>query len=67
MKPKIKTRLWCAIGATSCAYLAVGLPKLDPNNYWLALSGLLFGSVAAGCAVVVTFYEKLLLENNEPD
>lgn len=65
MKPKLKTRLWCAIGAASLLYLSVGLPKLDAANFWLQFAGVIFGAGAAGCSVVVAFYEKLLLENKE--
>lgn len=67
MKSKINTRLWCSIVGAFAAPLAVGLPKLDPSNFWLALLGLLALSVSAACLTVVTFYEKLINNENKTE
>lgn len=59
---KINTRLYCSIATSFFGVLAVGLPKLDPANYWLALAALLCAAIAAGTGTVVAFYEKLITQ-----
>ena len=59
---KVNTRLYCSVITATCAVLAIGLPNLDPSNFWLALAGLVLGAIAAGSGTVVAFYDKLVTQ-----
>lgn len=56
---KVNTRAVCAVVTAAFGYAALKLPGLDPANYWLQLSGTISGSLAAGAAALLAFYDNL--------
>jgi hypothetical protein len=56
---KINTRAVCTFLSAFGASAGIGLPKLDPANYWLGLAGVLAMAVGLGCGALVAFYEKI--------
>ena len=64
---KINTRAVCAATTAFFAALGVGLPPLDPANFWLGLIGTVALAVSAGAGALLAFYDKLFARKAASD
>jgi hypothetical protein len=56
---KINTRAVCTFLAAFGTSIGIGLPKLDPANYWLGLVGELAMAAGLGCGALLAFFDKI--------